>query len=110
MYIFHGIFLAQIKLLPNSHHLSMFWCIKLEGCPVYQHRVESCIVGIDWSHRNSSGERLRVKYTKDMEWGRKSPRLDSTPLESSRLVLLIVDSTYWKSSGGTSAVLSDDSS
>ena len=33
---------------------------------MYPHRVESSIVGIDLSHRKPSGERLSVKYTKDM--------------------------------------------
>ena len=37
-----------------------------EGCPIYPHRVESSMVDIDSSHRKSSGERLSVKYTKDM--------------------------------------------
>ena len=37
----------------------------VEGCPIYPHRVESSMVGIDSSHRKSSGERLSVKYTKD---------------------------------------------
>ena len=36
-----------------------------EGCPIYPHGVESSMVGIDSSHRKSSGERLRVKYIKD---------------------------------------------
>ena len=37
-----------------------------------------------------------------MEWGRKSRRLGSTRLVLTRLVLLKVDSTYWKSSGESS--------
>ena len=52
------------------------------------------MMGIDPSHRKSSGERLSVKYTKDMGQGKKSRRLDSSRLESSRLFLVKVDSTY----------------
>ena len=44
-------------------------------------------------------EKIKIKYTKDMGYGSKSRRLDSSRLDSSRLVLVKVDSTYWKSSG-----------
>ena len=65
--------------------------IRLKGCPIYPHRVESSIVGIDSSQRKSSGERRL--------WDRVGKVGDSTPLESLLLVLVKVDSTYWKSSG-----------
>ena len=70
-----------------------------EGCPIYPHRVEPSIVGINSSHRKSSGRRLSIKYTKDMGKGRKSRRLNSPTVESLLLVLVKVDLTYWKSSG-----------
>ena len=53
-----------------------------EGCPIYPHRVESSMVGIDSSHRKSSGERLSVKYIKDTNRVRSVH--DSIPIDSSR--------------------------
>ena len=35
-----------------------------EGCPIYPHRVESSMVGIDSSHRKSSEDSTRVITTR----------------------------------------------
>ena len=40
--------------------------IRIEGFPIYPDGVESSIVCIDSSHQKSSGERLSIKYTKEM--------------------------------------------
>ena len=69
-----------------------------EGCPIYPHRVGSSKLRIDLTYRKSSRERLSVKHSKVMREGCKSRQLDSSRLESSRLVRVKVDSTYRKSS------------
>ena len=37
-----------------------------EGCPIYPHRVESSKARVDPTYRKSSGERLSVKFLKEI--------------------------------------------
>ena len=39
---------------------------RAEGCPIYPHRVESSKARVDPTYRKSSGERLSVKFFKEI--------------------------------------------